>query len=235
MIVWLRTDQKGKVLHWFLFTHIDSWSQVEWKHDLDNPAELRMTLSALPTVEPNSGTFHLLPFISYMTYLQRDSGRRKMSSRKVWSRADISCRDPGKLEVLGLYFFLRETDSKIQNEGALSAWTVLLNRKKARDRRLLSFSLVLKRIIESEKWKWPRSFTLTSVFILLWGTWVSETWMRSHKISDRIKTRTKLFLHLRNSSILETSLYYYFIALLIPHFHGGKEGSGSEWRWNTNT
>lgn len=48
---------------------------------------------------------------------------------------------------------------------------------------------------------------LTSVFILLWGSWVSQTWMRSHKVSDRVKTRTKLFSLLRKSSIQETSLY----------------------------
>lgn len=38
-----------------------------------------------PTVPSNSGTFHLLPSASYMTCLQRDGGRRRMSSRKVWS------------------------------------------------------------------------------------------------------------------------------------------------------
>ena len=31
--------------------------------------------------------------------------------------------------------------------------------------------------------------------------------MRSHKVSDRVKTRTKLFSLLRKSSIQETSLY----------------------------
>lgn len=233
MIVWPRIDQKGKVLHWFLFPHIDSWSQVEWKHDLDNPAKLRMTLSALPTVQPT--VEHSTSCLSFpIWHISRETvaeGRGAPGKCGLELTSVVKIQEGWRTGTLLVSQRDRFQDSEWRG---LERMNCFVKQGESSRQKMLSFRLVLKRITESEKWKWPCSFTLTSVFISLWGTWVSETWMRSHKISDRVKTRTKLFLHLRSSSILETSLCYYFIALLIPHFHRGKEGSGSEWRWNTN-
>lgn len=50
--------------------------------------------------------------------------------------------------------------------------------------------------------------------------------MRSHKISDRIKTRTKLFLHLRNSSIHGNFPLLLLCNFTVPHFTGKKKEVG---------
>lgn len=104
-IIWPWADWKGKALGWFFFcTHVDSWSQVERKHDLDNLAKLRMIFLALPTVQSNSGTFHFLPSVSRMTRLQREWQKEDELQKSVVSGSDINCGDPRWLEALEPYF-----------------------------------------------------------------------------------------------------------------------------------
>lgn len=50
MIIWPWADQKKEYWTDVFFTHVDNWSQVEWKHDLGDPAKLGTILLAFPTV-----------------------------------------------------------------------------------------------------------------------------------------------------------------------------------------
>lgn len=77
---------------------------MERKHDLDNPAKLRMIFLALPTVQSNSGTFYFLPSVSHMTRLQREWQKEDELQKSVVSGSDISCRDLRGLEALEPYF-----------------------------------------------------------------------------------------------------------------------------------
>lgn len=106
-------------------------------------------------------------------HISRERAQKDDLQESVVSGSDMSCRDPGGLEFLGPYFFLCETDSKTQsciwNPGRLTPESKFLDItsqcllectncfvKQAGSSRwkMLWFSPVLKRITESEKWKW---------------------------------------------------------------------------------
>lgn len=156
-----------------------------------------------------------------MTHLQRDGGRKTMSSGKVWSLDLTSAVETQESWRHRPYCFLSETDSKIHNEGDLSKWTVSSNRQRVQARRCYSLAHFLRGSCSLRSGS--DKIILMNVFILLWGTWAPE--IRSHKASDRVKTRTKLFLLLQNSSIQKTSSAFSWL-YSYPIFTGKKEQIG---------
>lgn len=94
-----------------------------------------------------------LPFPIW--HVSRESGRRRMSSRKVWSLDLTSVVEIWEgWRHWNLIFPLWHRFQDLEWKG-LESINCFVKQAESSRWKMLSFSPVLKRIIESEKWKWP--------------------------------------------------------------------------------
>lgn len=113
-MIWPWADIFLKTFNWF-FSHLLTVG-VKYNGNMIRTIQPNAEGFSWPSQQYNQIVEHSTSCLCFLYDTSPEKLCRRTSSRmESGPGSDISCRDPGGLEVLEPYFFLSETDSKIQS------------------------------------------------------------------------------------------------------------------------